>query len=90
MWGEDRKVTLDFIQPGKPTQNAFIESLNGTFRHECLDAETFISLADAEIKIQRWRTEYNTERPHSSIGDRTPEELEIDFFLKMEEKTGTK
>lgn len=88
-WGEARGVTLHFIQPGKPTQNAFIESLNGTFRHECLDAETFTSLLDAEVKIQRWRNEYNGERPHSSIGYKTPEELEIDFFQNLEEKSGT-
>jgi len=88
-WSKERGVQLHFIQPGKPTQNAFVESLNGTFRHECLDAETFLSLTDAEVKIERWRNEYNTERPHSSIGHRTPEEVEIDFFQRMREKTGT-
>lgn len=91
-WSEKNGVRLNFIQPGKPTQNAFIESLNGTFRHECLDAEVFTSISDARMKIEKWRVEYNTERPHSSIAYRTPEEVEIDFFQKMEEKkkTGTK
>src|SRR5690606_30962600 len=91
-WSRRSGVRLDFIEPGKPTQNAFIESLNGTFRQECLDAEVFTSIDDAKSKIETWRTEYNTERPHSSIGYRTPEEVEIDFFQKMEEKkkTGTK
>lgn len=92
VWSEKSGVRLHFIQPGKPTQNAFIESLNGTFRHECLNAEVFTSIDDAKMKIEKWRNEYNTERPHSSIGYRTPEEVEIDFFQKMEEKdkTGTK
>lgn len=92
-WSRKHGVRLHFTQPGKPTQNAFIESLNGTFRHECLDAETFVSIIDAEVKIERWRNEYNAERPHSSIGDKTPEEIEIDFFQKLEEKekkNGTK
>jgi putative transposase len=91
-WSERRNVKLHFIQPGKPTQNAFIESLNGTFRHECLDAESFISLEDGKTKIERWRNEYNTERPHSSLGYRTPEEVEIDFFQRMreQENSGTK
>lgn len=88
-WSDKSGIRLHFIQPGKPTQNAFIESLNGTFRHECLHAELFSSIADAKVKIDKWRIEYNTGRPHSSIGYRTPEEVEIDFFQRMEEKMNT-
>lgn len=67
-WASKHGVRLHFIQPGKPTQNAFIESFNGTFRDECLSAEWFQDLADARFKIEKWRQEYNERRPHSSIG----------------------
>jgi len=85
-WASDHGVLLHFIQPGKPTQNAFIESLNGTFRHECLDSHAFRTIHEARELIERWRCEYNTERPHSSLGMRTPEEIEINFFRKEEER----
>ena len=74
-WAEKRGVELRFIQPGKPTQNAFIESFNGKFRLECLDAHCFISLADAREIIESWRQDYNQVRPHSSLGGRTPAEF---------------
>lgn len=74
-WTYARGVRLHFIQPGKPTQNAFVESFNGTFRYECLDEHWFMSLADARVKIETWRLKYNNERPHSSLGDVTPEEF---------------
>lgn len=88
-WAQTNNVELKFIQPGKPMQNGFIESFNGIFRHECLDANWFTSLSNAKEIIERWRNEYNQERPHGSIQDRTPEEIEIDFFnygtkLKMD------
>ena len=73
-WAYDNDVQLHFIEPGKPTQNGFIESFNGKFRDECLNAHWFYDLADARRKIAAWRHEYNTERPHSSIGDLTPAE----------------
>jgi putative transposase len=60
---------------GKPTQNAFVESLNGTLREECLNAEVFESVDDARVKIERWRRRYNTRRPHSSLGDLPPAEF---------------
>ena len=68
-------MTLDFSRPGKPTDNAFIESFNGSFRAECLSASWFLSLEDARLKCEAWRTEYNEVRPHSSIGQKTPVEL---------------
>ena len=70
-----RGVTLDFSRPGKPTDNAFIESFNGTFRAECLNAHWFMSLEDARQKMESWRRDYNEVRPHSSIGNRAPIEL---------------
>lgn len=68
-------MTLDFSRPGKPTDNAFVESFNGSFRAECLNAYWFLSREDAQSKCEAWRRDYNTVRPHSSIGHRTPIEL---------------
>ena len=73
-WAYQQDVTLDFSRPGKPTDNALIESFNGRFRDECLNAHWFLSLQDAQEKIEQWRTEYNTFRPHSSLEDLTPQE----------------
>jgi len=71
-WAYENGVTLHFIEPGKPNQNAFIESFNRSFRDECLNDNWFINLADATRKIEKWRQEYNQFRPHSSLGDLTP------------------
>jgi putative transposase len=68
-------VRLQFIEPGKPIQNAFIESFNGRFREECLNEHVFVSLEDARRKIEQWRIAYNQERPHSSLGYLTPHEF---------------
>jgi putative transposase len=67
-------VTLDFSRPGKPTDNAYIESFNGRFRQECLNEHWFLSLDDARDKVEAWRRDYNEERPHSALGNATPEE----------------
>jgi len=67
-------IQLDFIDPGKPVQNAFIESFNGRLRDECLNAELFFTLDDAKKKLEAWRVDYNTKRPHSSLGDLAPAE----------------
>ena len=64
-----------FIEPGKPVQNAFVESFNGTCRNECLNESWFLSLADARTIIENWRIDYNNQRPHSSLGGRTPSEF---------------
>ncbi len=63
LWAYQRGVTLDFSRPGKPTDNAFIEAFNGRFRAECLNAYWFLSLADAQEKLEDWRKYYNEERP---------------------------
>jgi putative transposase len=73
-WCEEQGIELIHIQPGKPMQNGHVESFNGRLRDECLNANWFRNLADARKKIEDWRTEYNAERPHSSLAYRTPEE----------------
>ncbi|OON33512.1 transposase [Izhakiella australiensis] len=74
-WAYENGVVMDFSRPGKPTDNAFIESFNGSLRDECLNVHWFLSLEDACEKIEQWRQEYNRERPHSSLNNRTPEEF---------------
>lgn len=74
-WAYENKVTLDFSRPGRPIDNAFVESFNGRLREECLNAHWFLSLDDARAKIEAWRTFYNESRPHSALGDRTPREF---------------
>jgi transposase InsO family protein len=71
-WAYDRGVALRLIEPGKPNQNAYIESFNGRFREECLNEHWFTSLAHAQAVIETWRREYNEERPKKSLGGLTP------------------
>jgi putative transposase len=73
-WAYQRGVQLDFIRPGKPVENAFIESFNGRLRDECLNVHQFTSIADAKEKIEAWRVDYNQRRPHGSLGHLTPDE----------------
>jgi putative transposase len=75
LWAFLRGVTLDFSRPGKPTDNAFIESMNGKFRAECLNANWFMSLDEARRKCEAWRRDYNEVRPHSAIGNEVPASL---------------
>ena len=75
-WAYENNVTLDFSRPGKPTDNPFIESFNGSLRYECLNTNYFLSLPDAMAKLECWRREYNEYRPHSSLQGMTPEEVE--------------
>lgn len=79
LWAFDNGVKLRFIQPGKPVQNAYIESFNGKFRDECLNDNVFVSLNSAQMIIENWRLDYNSERPHSSLNDMTPEEFAAGF-----------
>ena len=71
-WAYRHGIQLDFIRPGKPVENGFIESFNGRLRDECLNVEWFSSLDDARRKLAKFREHYNRERPHSSLADRTP------------------
>ncbi len=84
-WAYRRSVQLSFIRPGKPNENAYIESFNGKFRDECLNEHWFISLAHARSVIEAWRIEYNTERPHSSLGNLTPQEFATSRLTKGEQ-----
>jgi putative transposase len=74
-WAYDHKVYLHFIDPGKPVQNAYVESFNGKFRNECLNDHWFNTLDEARDSIHAWREDYNTVRPHSSLGYKTPAEF---------------
>jgi len=73
-WAEKQNITLTHINPGRPTENGFVESFQGRFRDECLNLHWFSSLTEAREKIEAWRQEYNTERPHSSLGGLAPHE----------------
>ena len=75
-WAGQHGVHLHFIQPGKPVQNAFIESFDGKFRDECLNEHWFLTLQEAQIVIEAWQREYNNgERTHSTIEDLIPMEF---------------
>ena len=74
-WAYLNNVELDFTRPGKPTDNALIESFNGRFREECLNESWFLSLEDAREKVEGWRQHYNQERPHGSLGNLAPLEF---------------
>jgi len=76
-WAYRNGVTLEFSRPGKPTDNAFVESFNGHFRQECLDQHWFASLEEARQIIEAWRIEYNTERPHQALKYGTPAEFAV-------------
>jgi len=71
-WSGDAGVEWHYIAPGKPTDNAFVESFNGRLRDECLNTHWFLSLEDARTKIEAWRRDYNESRPHTSLGWLTP------------------
>lgn len=78
-WCQDTAVEWHYIAPGKPMQNGFVESFNGSFRDECLNETLFSSLAEARTQITLWKEDYNGQRPHSSLGNITP----IEFAMKM-------
>ncbi len=75
VWAYERGVELHFIEPGKPNQNAFVESFNGRFRDECLNEHWFVGLADAEEKIESWRVDYNQHRGRKVAGWKSPAEV---------------
>jgi len=86
-WAYQHGVTLAFIQPGKPSQNAHVESFNGKFRDECLNAHWFLSMAHARQTIEHWRNDYNTVRPHSALGGQAPAEFARAFTNNGESQT---
>ncbi len=88
-WAYDHGVTMDFSRPGKPTDNAMIESFNGSFRDECLNVNWFLSIEDAREKIEQWRIEYNEFRPHSSLCDQTPQQFAEQFNNNLDGRKST-
>jgi putative transposase len=74
-WSQERQVEWHYIAPGKPTQNAFVESFNGRLRDECLNETLFTSMAQVRAVLAAWRQDYNTVRPHSKLGGLTPAEI---------------
>ncbi|MCL5777890.1 IS3 family transposase [Limibaculum sp. FT325] len=81
-WCQDTQIDWHYIAPGKPMQNAFVESFNGSFRDELLNETLFSSLAEAREKITAWKEDYNRNRPHSSLGNLTPQEFAIKSRLE--------
>jgi putative transposase len=75
LWAHQHQVRIDFSRPGKPTDNAFIESFKGTFRSECLSTHWFTSIEEARQQIESWRQDYNDSRPHRALAHRTPSEF---------------
>ena len=85
LWTYGNKVTLEFSRPGKPTDNAFIESFNGSLRDECLNVHWFEDLTDARDKLQAWKREYNESRPHKSLNNLTPLEYKAKWAQRRPE-----
>lgn len=75
MWAYHHQVRLDFSRPGKPTDNCFVETFNGSLRDECLNVHWFDSMGQAKAILEAWRVDYNESRPHSALGDMTPAEF---------------
>ena len=86
LWAYKNKVKLEFIEPGKPTQNGQIESFNGRFRAECLDQEWFTSLQEAREMIEEWRLSYNGQRPHSSLGYLPPDTWTQNYYTQQQKQ----
>lgn len=82
-WAAEKSIALQFIQPGKPTQNANVESFNGRFRDECLNEHQFSTLTQARLIIEEWRVDYNCGRPHQSLGNQAPEEFARGLQIRL-------
>jgi putative transposase len=78
-WTYQYRVRIEFIRPGKPIDNGYVESFNGRLREECLNGETFFDLSDVTDQLERWRRDYHQVRPHSALDDRSPEEFVRDW-----------
>lgn len=83
IWAYQNKVQLKFIEPGKPVQNAYIESFNGKFRDECLNQHWFLNLDDAKKEIELWRKDYNENRPHRSLEMKTPNQFAKEYKMML-------
>ena len=87
LWAIQNKVRIEHIEPGKPSQNAFVEAFNSIFRDQCLNENWFLTLEDARQTISTWRTTYNQIRPHGSLEGKTPEEYRLEFEGKTLNQT---
>ncbi len=85
-WAHRKEISIDYIDPGKPNQNAYIESFNSRLRDEHLTEEVFLDLEDAKKKIEKWRREYNQTRPHSALGMKTPNQFEEEFRKNLTQR----
>jgi len=79
LWAYQHGVQLDFIRPGRPVENSYIESFNGRLRDECLNVEVFLTVVDVREKLDRWRKDYNQVRPHSALDDQSPEAFAVSW-----------
>ena len=77
LWAYHYGVRIDFSRPGRPTDNAFIETFNGSLRDECFNLHWFTTLAEAKVIVEAWRRDYNESRPHMALGHRTPQEYQL-------------
>jgi len=84
LWAYQNNAKINFSRPGKPTDNAFIESFNGTFRDECLDVHWLETFVEARQLIETWRQEYKGSRPHRAFGERAPSEFASQFAASRE------
>ena len=85
LWAYGNNVTLEFSRPGKPTDNAFIESFNGSLRDECLNLHWFADLSDAREKLSAWQVEYNGSRPHKALNQLSPLEFSAQWAQQRSE-----
>ena len=88
-WAYRNQVKLDFSRPGKPVDNAFIESFNGRIKQECLNQHWFESIEEAKFVIENWRFDYNNKRPHSSLGFQTPSEYMVKWRMEQTAEKGS-
>jgi putative transposase len=86
VWAYQHGIQLDFIRPGKPVENSYIESFNGRLRHECRNVELFFSLQDAPEKLKIWLQDYNHYRLHSALRDQTPAEIAATWPLRPRDR----
>ena len=86
-WAYHSGVKLDFIRPGKPNENAIVESFNGRFREECLNDNQCRTLVEAQVVIETWRKDYNEERPHGSLDGMTPNEFAEQYEIMLQRKS---
>lgn len=86
-WAYENEIDHEFIEPGRPVQNAYVESFNGSCRNECLNEHWFLTLEDARRKAETWRLDYNIERPHSALGGKTPSEFSKELTQKTKNPT---